>query len=372
MHVLVTTDTLSGLWTYTQELVTGLANRGVKVTLVSFGDIPLPEQTSWMSSLEGLEYHPTAFRLHWMQEGEFDLRESSAYLTELVREIRPDLLHLNHVSYGSLRVDTPRIVVAHGDYVSWWRGVHGRDPKESRWLSEYRETMIRGLQSANATVAPSKWMLETIRGCYVRPRREMVIYNGRNPTSFNPYVSKEKSVLAVGRMWDAGKQVSLLTRHSHPLPLCIVGGEVPVAEQRTPIRADVKVETDNVKVAVRGAQTEAQMRVLYSRASIYVATARYEPFGMAALEAAFSRCAIVANDIPSFREIWGEAALYFQANDSASLASTIQRLHDEPDLCRMYALRSYQRARECFTARRMVDEYLRLYHSVSAGRLAAA
>ena len=42
MHVLVTTDTLSGVWTYTQELVTGLANRGVRVTLVSLGDIPLP------------------------------------------------------------------------------------------------------------------------------------------------------------------------------------------------------------------------------------------------------------------------------------------------------------------------------------------
>ena len=44
---------------------------------------------------------------------------------------------------------------------------------------------------------------------------------------------------------------------------------------------------------------EAQLRTLYSRASIYAATSRYEAFGMAPLEAAFSRCAIVAHDIPS-------------------------------------------------------------------------
>ena len=38
------------------------------------------------------------------------------------------------------------------------------------------------------------------------------------------------------------------------------------------------------------------------------------------MKAAFSRCAIVANDIPSYREIWGDSALYFRTNDAASLA----------------------------------------------------
>ena len=77
MHVLVTADSLSGSWTYTRELVTGLVTRGVRVTLVSFGEIPLPDQTSWMDHLHGLDYRPTAFHLEWMQEAEQDLPESS-------------------------------------------------------------------------------------------------------------------------------------------------------------------------------------------------------------------------------------------------------------------------------------------------------
>ena len=97
MHVLVTADTLSGVWTYTRELVTGLVSRGVRVTLVSLGEIPLPQHASWMDNLHGLEYRPTAFRLDWMQEGELDLEDSSAYLTRLVEEIKPDLLHLNQI-----------------------------------------------------------------------------------------------------------------------------------------------------------------------------------------------------------------------------------------------------------------------------------
>ena len=73
VHVLVTSDTLSGTWTYTRELVAGLVSRGVRVTLVSFGEIPLPQQTLWMDILHGLEYRPTAFRLDWMDEGQHDL-----------------------------------------------------------------------------------------------------------------------------------------------------------------------------------------------------------------------------------------------------------------------------------------------------------
>ena len=82
---------------------------------------------------------------------------------------------------------------------------------------------------------------------------------------------------------------------------------------------------------------------------------------MTALEAALSRCAILANDIPSLREIWGEDALYFRANDANSLANAIQRLSEHREVRLEYANRAYQRARERYTAKRMIDEYLQLY-----------
>ena len=372
MHVLVTTDTLSGVWTYTRELVTGLVSRGLRVTLVSFGEVPLPQQISWMEPLHGLEYIPTAFRLDWMQEGELDLADSSAYLTALIKELKPDLLHLNQMCYGGLPAAVPRIVVAHGDWISWWKAVHGCEPPESRWLRWYRDMVTHGLRGAGVVVAPTACMLETVRGCYTQPRRESVIPNGRNPIFFNPYANKDESVLAVGRFWDAGKQVSLLTQHSHPVPVCIVGSDPPSSAPKLPIRADVKLAIDRVCVSFKGPQTESQMRTLYSRAAIYAATSRYEPFGMAALEAALSRCAIVANDIPSFHEIWGDDALYFRTNDASSLAEVIQLLTDQRDLCRGYATRAYQRARERFSAKRMMDDYLQLYHSLLAEERAAA
>jgi len=377
VHVLVTADTMSGAWTYSRELVTGLVTRGVRVTLVSFGEIPLPEQTAWMDHLHGLEYRPTAFRLEWMQEAEQDLAESSAFLTALVHELRPDVLHLNQFCYGNLEVDVPRVIMAHSDLLSWNEAVQDRTIQDRKTQSArptkwYHETVVRGIEGADAVVAPSSWMLDQVQSCYVRPHRGVVIYPGRNPIFFNPYVSKDDCVLTVGRLVDAGKQVSLLTQHVHPVPVCIVGAEHTVPVPRIPIRADVKIATDETSVAIRGPQTEAQLRALYSRAAIYAATARYEPLGMPALEAAFSRCAIVANDIPCFREIWEDAALYFRTNDAASLAENIRKLNEDRPMRRAYAELAYARARERFTTKRMIEEYLQLYRSLIASRALAA
>lgn len=372
MHVLVTADSLSGSWTYVRELVTGLVTRGVQVTLVSFGEIPLPDQVTWMDHLHGLDYRPTAFRLEWMQEAEQDLPESSAYLMSLVRELRPDVLHLNQFCYGNLPVDVPRVVMAHGDLITWTQAVHNRAPQPARSLNWYRRTVLNGLAGADAVVAPSAWMLDRLMACYCRPLRTEVIYPSRNPIFFNPYVSKDDCVLAVGRLVDASKQVFLLTQQQHPLPVCIVGSEQTVPMPRIPIRADVKVATEQTTVAIRGPQTDAQLRALYSRAAIYAATSRYEPLGMPALEAAFSRCAIVANDIPSFREVWGDAAIYFRTNDAASLAENIRLLNEDRPMRRAYAELAYARARERFTTKRMIDQYLELYRSLaSVGSVAA-
>ena len=85
MRVLITSDTVGGVWTYTQELVTGLVSRGHCVTLVSFGKLPLPHQTAWMQTLAGLDYRPTEYRLEWMEVAERDIEESRRYLKLLGR-----------------------------------------------------------------------------------------------------------------------------------------------------------------------------------------------------------------------------------------------------------------------------------------------
>src|SRR5687768_3360159 len=125
MHVLVTTDTLGGVWTYSRELVTGLVQRGVRVTLVSFGNIPAAAQTQWMDRLPHFDFRPTAFRLEWMQESAGDLAASAEYLLAVIAETKPDVLHFSQYFYGALGTHLPKVVVAHSDVVGWFRAVQG-------------------------------------------------------------------------------------------------------------------------------------------------------------------------------------------------------------------------------------------------------
>ena len=368
MRVLITADTLGGVWVYTRELVTGLIRRGVQVTLVSFGEIPGRERTGWLDALPGIDFRPTAFRLEWMQDSEANLEASAKFLLEVVREVNPELLHLNQYFYASLPCDVPRLVVAHSDVLSWWAAVHGEPPREDPWIHRYREMVTRGLSRATAVVAPSRWMLEQLSKHYLRPACASVIYNGRSPSLFDPNTRKDEYMLSVGRLWDCGKQVSLLTEWELPMKTVVVGSELHPDQA---FRSEEQ-QPRSARVQFLGPQSPQALRRLFSRASIYAATSRYEPFGLAPVEAALSRCAIVANDIPSFREIWGDAACFFRHNDAHSLAATVMRLHSDRRLQRKYANSAYERARARFSADRMVDEYLTLYGTLVTAEAAAA
>jgi glycosyltransferase involved in cell wall biosynthesis len=361
MHVLITADTVGGVWTYTQELVTGLVARGIRVTLISLGAIPAAAETGWMDSLPGLDYRPTAFRLEWMQNSEEDLEESARYIESIVREVQPDLLHFNQYCYGSLRVALPRIVVAHSDVVSWWVAVHGHEPEESPWIRRYRETALRGMRGADVVVAPSDWMLAAIRKHYGMPGYSRVIYNGVEPAQFNAAKSKENCVLAVGRLWDPAKGISKLLEQEHPVPLWIAGPEEEPGAGTTPKLASRR------NVVFLGHQRRSRLRSLFARAGAYAAPSVYEPFGLAPLEAALSGCALIVSDIPSFEEVWRDAPIYFASKSSDDLARAIRLVTADSRIRTQAAERAYERAHGRFTAEKMVDQYEHLYKLVAAG-----
>lgn len=367
MHVLLTADTVGGVWTYTRELVTGLTRGGIKVTLVSFGGLPSPQQTCWMDGLPGLDYRPTAFKLEWMQDAEAEVEASAEYLEEVIGETGPDLLHLSQFYYGALESPVPRIVVAHSDVVSWWLAVHCEEPPDSAWLRWYRKVVKRGLSGATQVVAPSRWMLDQICLHYTKPQNASVVYNGRTAEIFNPYFAKEDLMVSVGRQWDQGKNAELLLKRQLPFFICMVGPDRHPESQGRAFGA----EQPRAGVRFESQQTERQLSRLLAKASIYAATSCYEPFGLALVEAAFSRCAIVASDIPTFRELWDEAAIFFRNDDAESLAETLEQMLRHRGLIRSYGNLALHRAQQRFSAAAMVANYIDLYRSLAGAKALA-
>jgi glycogen synthase len=108
-----------------------------------------------------------------------------------------------------------------------------------------------------------------------------------------------------------------------------------------------------------------ELLALFRESAIYICTSRYEPFGLAPLEAALCGCAVLAYDILSLREVWGSAALYFDSGHSLS-----RLLHDLSNNAASLTAaqeRSLARART-FTAERMASGYYQLFERALAAR----
>ena len=107
-------------------------------------------------------------------------------------------------------------------------------------------------------------------------------------------------------------------------------------------------------VSLLGRLPPDRLQQAFAESAIYLCTSRYEPFGLAPLEAALCGCAVVARDLPSLREVWGEAALFFR--DEAELPALLQSLLANP--AALSEARS--RSRACasrYTVQRMADGY---------------
>jgi glycosyltransferase involved in cell wall biosynthesis len=296
-----------------------------------------------------------------MQDCAEDINKSREWLGSLVAKTRPDIIHVNQYAYGDLDCGIPKLVVAHSDVVSWWVAVHRDLPRENTWLRWYSDLVVSGISHADAVVAPSQWMLDALRRYYAWPDRALVIHNGRDPSLFSRCAPKEDFVLSVGRVWDQAKQISLLGRSKFSVPVYVAGPDCSPNETRS----NCKMGKNGIRLL--GTCSEEQLHSWYARASTYAATSRYEPFGLAPLEAALSQCALAANDIPVFHEIWGDTAFYFRANDAESLASAVRFLQTHPDLRDHYAQRAYERAAERYSRDRMIDQYQQLYRSLLDG-----
>jgi glycosyltransferase involved in cell wall biosynthesis len=315
-------------------------------------------QRAALAGCEGVELFESSFRLEWMQDPWDDVNAAGEWLMALERDLRPDLLHLNQFSFGFLPFRAPKLVVAHSCVASWWRAVHGEAMPPS-WAT-YRFRVRQGLADAQRVTAPTAAMLDALRREYDWHGDGVVVPNGCVPQAFAP-APKQPRILAAGRFWDAAKNLQALEEAAPglPWPVCVAGSAA---------------HPDGGSVAPRHVQfvgelPRAELARAMAQASIYALPARYEPFGLSVLEAALSGCALVLGDIPSLREVWGAAARYVPANDTAALHGALQELVADAGERGRLAQAAQARARR-YTADAMCERYLACYAEL-APRFAA-
>jgi glycosyltransferase involved in cell wall biosynthesis len=357
LRILMSTDTVGGVWTYALQLAIALRCHKVQVVLATMGAPLSSQQRRQAEQVPDMVICESGFRLEWMEAPWKEVERAGQWLLQLERRYRPDLVHLNHYSHGNLDWQAPRLVVGHSCVLSWWRAVFSEEPPVCYEL--YRQRVRQGLQGADLVVAPSRAMLSALEYHYGPLPPSTVVHNGRRGMEY-PRLKKEPYVLAVGRAWDAAKNLETLAQvaPSLPWPVYLAGERQHPDGGRTELR----------HVKVLGQLAPEILANWYARASIYALPARYEPFGLSVLEASLAGCAPVIGDIESLRELWDEgAACFIPADDPQALQDAINTLIDNPDWRGTIAGLAAARARR-YTLEGMAENYLSLYQNLLEGR----
>jgi len=346
MRVLMTADALGGVWNYSVTLARALAEYDVACTLAVMGPEPLSAQLDETATIPSLDVHHRPFLLEWMQEPWEDVDSAGEWLVALAEECRPDVVHLNGYSHAALDFGAPKIVVAHSCVCSWWRAVH-REPAPADW-DEYRRRICAGLNGCDLVVAPSITMLRNLEREYGCSPCTSVIQNAADVPESTAGDRRFRYIFAAGRFEDKSKNLPLLQQLARrvPWPIFVAGSGPPCGGVHMTGRLSHRAVLDRM-----------------ARAEIFCHPALYEPFGLGPLEAALSGCALALADIPSLRELWADAALFFDPRDPGAAAEMVNRLIGDETLRRRLAAAGHERA-SAFTPQLQAESYLRAYGSV--------
>lgn len=359
LRVFMTADAVGGVWSYALDLAQALSAGGAQVTLAVLGPQPGSAQ-SRQAANAGVSLLSTGLDLDWTAASADAARVAGSAVARLSASLRPDIVHLH--SAGLLAGQSyaaPVVVTCHSCAATWWQAVHGgKLPPQLAWQ---RDRTAAGYARADALIAPSQTFALATMAAYGHPIDPVVVHNGRASCPIGQSAGEGAAVFTSGRLWDLGKDVATLDAAAALLPWPVVAAgslDGPNGE-----RASFS------HLQALGWLSPRQVADHLAASPIYVTAARYEPFGLGVLEAAQAGCALVLSDLPTFRELWDQAASFVPLGDPHGYAAAITGLMQDP--ARRAALGDAARARAGrYTVAAMAAGTLAVYQARLA-RLAA-
>lgn len=348
MKILLTTDNIGGVWTFTLNLARGLKRNGMDVCVVVIGNKMSDYQRSELSFTS---WYFISAKQEWMEDPWNDIRKAGCLLMDITASFRPDIVHLNSYSFGELHWNVPVVITAHSCVLSWWNAVKGGEAPEE-W-DMYRENVGKGIRAADVVVAPGTAMMKSVEKYYSPWKHKVVINNGSDSSAFHP-AHKEKFVFSMGRLWDEAKNIKLVIEAAKEIryQVFIAGDLTGISTHHLPRN-----------VHFLGRLTSVQIAGWLSEAALYVLPVKYETFGYTFLEAAFSGCAIITGNIDSMREIWTDEAIFVDTEDRSDLADAINSLMADDNKTEFMAMKAREKAMKEYTLEKMTSEYIALYNS---------
>ena len=316
LRVLMTADAVGGVWQYVLDAAEGMQAHGVETILAVLGPAPSEDQMN-NAKAAGIEVIGTGLPLDWTAASPVEVKEAGGAIARLAADIKPDIVHLNSPALlADAEFACPVVAVCHSCVATWWEAVRGGTlPEEFAWRMEL---VRQGYHAANKLLAPTAAFADATARVYDLALAPTVVRNGRR--SFRKGEPKRCEIFAftAGRLWDEGKNFAAIDRAASRLSIPVLAAGPLEGPNGTQIAAHHAIAL--------GRLSDDEVAGYLRARPIFVSAAKYEPFGLAVLEAAQAGCALVLSDIPTFRELWDGVALFVDPDDDGAVARSIGRL----------------------------------------------
>ncbi|WP_262272549.1 glycosyltransferase family 4 protein [Microvirga yunnanensis] len=353
LHVLMTADAVGGVWQYALDLSDGLRAHDVSTTIAVLGPPPSADQQA-AAQASGATLVMTGLSLDWTAQSPHEVEEAGEAIARLAADLRPDLVHLNAPALAArANSDIPVVAVCHSCVATWWQAVKGGSlPEEFVWRTEL---VKRGYASAGRLLAPTLAFAHATAKAYELSQVPSVVRNGRRPAPVSASGPNGDFVFTAGRLWDEGKNFAGVDRLASRLA-------IPVLAAGS-VQGPNGAKAQAAHARVLGQLSDMEVARHLSGKPIFISLARYEPFGLAVLEAAQMGCALILSDIPTFRELWKDAALFVDPDDESAVVEATERLVRDPETRRVLGSAARARA-DAYTIEAMSAGVLSAYRSL--------
>ena len=240
-------------------------------------------------------------------DARFQELRMAASVPRVLRRLRPELVHFQHVLPPFLRA--PAVVTVHDLSFE-------RDPAVMSRADRlvFRTLGPRGVRKAQRVVTVSERTRRDLEELYGVPSAKIVVIpNGVDPR-FSPGGEPGDYLLYVGAVQARKDPLAALdAARTTGLRLVVVGPEKEPELARR-LRA--------AGAEVRGYVDDGELVRLYREAAALVFPSRFEGFGLPVLEAMASGTPVVATPEPAVQEVAGDAAVYAARDELGAAVQT--------------------------------------------------
>jgi glycosyltransferase involved in cell wall biosynthesis len=220
-------------------------------------------------------------------------------------------------------------------WFSWWYSVYYRSI-----------TSIFSKRSKKIITVSEFSKSEIIKKLKIDSSKIIVIHNAVSQAMINTkqtnVFKEDKYILTVGSL-DPRKNLNKLveaynsSENRNDVKLYIVGKSSPMFNMKS---------SNSIEDNTLGYVSDEELVSLYKNASAFIYLSYYEGFGIPPLEAMSFGCPVILSDIPVFREIYGESALFVNPDNITEINTTINSILSNNEQRKHMISKGYEKVKE--------------------------